>query len=44
MTRESRSPPSIVEQTFGDWLGFGAVKQKTAPPAVNGAAIREALL
>jgi hypothetical protein len=34
---------SVVEQTFGVWLGLGAVKQKTAPPAAGVVALRETL-
>jgi hypothetical protein len=32
---------SVVEQTFGVWLGLGAVKQKTAPPAAGVVELRE---
>ena len=33
--------PSVVEQTFGVWLGLVAVKQKMAPPAMSAVAGRE---
>jgi hypothetical protein len=38
-----KTTPSVVEQTFGVWLGWGAVKQKRAPPAMSAGVVREAL-
>ena len=35
LTRPGTSPRWVAEQTFGVWLGWGAVKRKTAPPATN---------
>ena len=35
--------PSVVELTFGVWLGLGAVKQKMAPPAMSAIWDRETL-
>ena len=43
LTRPGTSPRWVAEQTFGVWLGWGAVKRKTAPPATTPHEVRETL-